>query len=146
MVTGMSIELRRRKSLKKAWHSFVDVQAIRELKQGIKYVTKYLTKTKHESQIQNLTLALCWLFRKRIFAVSGDFLESLKTQIKLNANRLIQVDLQGEEIIPIVEWICIGIFSANRLKIDYNEWWKIITDKIVLEDILTCTDIDHSKS
>ncbi|MCZ2808600.1 MAG: hypothetical protein O2V44_04505 [Candidatus Bathyarchaeota archaeon] len=35
-----------------------------------------------------------------------------------------------------VEYIFIGIFSAERLGIDRNEWWKVITDKEVLSDIL----------
>jgi len=33
----------------KSWHSFVDVQAIRRFREGVKYVTKYLTKTRNES-------------------------------------------------------------------------------------------------
>lgn len=32
-----------------------------------------ITKTKYESEKQVLTLASCWLFEKRSFAVSGDF-------------------------------------------------------------------------
>jgi hypothetical protein len=32
----------------KSWHSFVDVQAIRKTREGISYVTKYMTKTKYE--------------------------------------------------------------------------------------------------
>lgn len=122
----------------KSWHSFVDVQAIREMKKGIRYVTKYLTKTKSRSNTQNLTLALCWLFRKRSFAVSGGFLESLKIEIKnLRVGRLVQIDLQGMEIRLKVEYVFIGIFHAKRLGIDHNEWWKKITDREILNEILT---------
>ncbi len=126
-----------KEEFEKGWHSFVDVQAIRELREGIRYITKYLTKTKNEGQTQVLTLALCWLFRKRTFAVSGDFLEALRAEIKSSrASRLVQTNLQGVEISLEVEYLFIGIFSAERLGIDRNEWRKIITDRDVLLDIL----------
>lgn len=123
-----------KEAFEKSYHSFVDVQAIREMKQGIRYVTKYLTKTKNENQTQTLTLALCWLFRKRSFAISGDFHELIVTKTK---SSIIQIDLQGVEISLKVEWVFIGIFSAKRLGIDRNEWWKVITDREVLHDILS---------
>ena len=126
-----------KEEFEKSWHSFVDVQAIRELKEGIRYVTKYLRKTKNEHQTQNLTISLCWLYGKRIFAVSGDFLESLKTEIKnRRVRQVIQMDLQGVAISLKVEYVFIGIFHAKRLGIDGNEWWKTITDREVLNDIL----------
>lgn len=62
----------------KSYHSFVDVKAVRKIREGISYITKYLRKSEHE--LQNLTLAFCWLFRKRSFAVSGD-LETLLTSV-----------------------------------------------------------------
>ncbi|MHA2428062.1 MAG: rolling circle replication-associated protein [Candidatus Hermodarchaeia archaeon] len=125
-----------KEEFEKSYHSFVDVQAVSKIKEGIKYVTKYLTKTRHESQTQRLTLALCWLFRKRSFAVSGDFLEQLKTSIKKPVIRLVQIDLHGVEVRLKVEWIFIGIFPAKKLGIDRNEWWKVITDRGVLSEIL----------
>ncbi|MFH0896959.1 MAG: hypothetical protein V1850_02775 [Candidatus Bathyarchaeota archaeon] len=118
----MVYRVEEKEEFEKGWHSFVDVQAVRELRQGIRYVTKYLAKTRSESQIQDLTLALCWLFRKRTFAVSGDFLEELKMKIKsLGINRLVQINLQGETLTSNVEYVRIGFFSANRLGIDRNE-------------------------
>ena len=48
----------------------------------LKLLAYSLRKLTVSSARANLTLALCWLFRKRSFAVSGDFLESLKTGIK----------------------------------------------------------------
>ncbi len=128
-----------KEEFEKGWHSFIDVQAIRELREGIRYVTKYLTKTKikSEKKAQNLTLALCWLFRKRTFAVSGDFLESLKNKLKsLYVSRLVQTDLQGAKMSPSVDWIFIDIFPAKRLGIDFDEWRKVITDKEVLSGML----------
>lgn len=124
-----------KEGFEKSYHSFVDVQAIRKITEGIRYVTKYLTKLRKESQTQNLTLALCWLFRKHSFAISGDFHILIVTKTK--SSILVQVDLQGVEIRLNVEYIFVGIFSAKRLGIDRNEWWKVITDKEVLCDILS---------
>jgi len=123
-----------KEAFEKSYHSFVDVLAIREIKKGIRYVTKYLTKLKNENHTQTLTLSLCWLFRKRTFAISGEFHKLIV--IKTKSSILVQVDLQGVEIRLKVEYVFIGIFSAKRLGIDRNEWWKVITDKEVLSDIL----------
>ncbi|MCP8304031.1 MAG: hypothetical protein H3Z50_00955 [archaeon] len=119
----------------KSYHSFVDVEAVRKMREGISYITKYMRKSGHP--LQMLTLAFCWLFRKRSFAVSGNFLESLKTSIKKQVNRLVQIDLQGVEVNLEVEWISIGIFPAKKLGIDRNEWRKVITDREVLSTILS---------
>jgi hypothetical protein len=124
-----------KEAFEKSYHSFVDVQAIRETKDEIRYVAKYLTKTRRESQIQTLTLALCWLFRKQSFAISGDLHKLMVTKTK--SHIMVQVDLQGVAVSLKVEYIFIGIFSAKRLGIDWNEWWKVITDREVLRDILT---------
>ena len=92
----------------------------------------------NESKTQSLTLALCWLFRKRSFAVSGALYELLQEELKKSGVGIsVQTDLEGLEIILRVEWNFIGIFSAKRLRIDCNEWRKVITDREVLSDILT---------
>jgi hypothetical protein len=117
----------------KSYHSFVDVEAVRKMREGISYVTKYLRKSGH--QLQTLTLALCWLFRKRSFAVSGDFHEILYAVIETKY-RLIQTDLLGNEIELKVVWVFIGIFPASKLGIDRNEWRKIIVDRKILNEIL----------
>jgi hypothetical protein len=50
---------------------------------------------------------------------------------------MVQTNLQGAAIRLRVEWVFIGIFSAERLGIDRDEWWKVITDKEVLRDIMS---------
>ena len=106
------------------------------MREGITYISKYLTKTRNETRTQRLTLALCWLFRKRSFAVSGDFHELLYTMIETK-HRLIQTDLFGHEVELTVVWVFIGIFSAEKLGITLNEWRKTITDRAILNEILT---------
>ena len=123
-------------AFERSWHSFVDVQAVRKMRKGVTYISKYLTKTRNESQTQVLTLALCWLFRKRSFAVSGDFHELLYAMIETK-HRLIQTDLFGNEIKVKVVWVFIGIFPADKLGITRNEWRKTITDRAILNEILT---------
>jgi len=54
-----------------------------------------------------------------------------------NRQRLIQINLMGEETTLNVVWVLIGIFSAEKLGITRNEWWKKITDQAVLNEVLT---------
>jgi hypothetical protein len=124
-----------KKAFEKSWDSFVDVQAIRKMSEGIKYVTKYLSKSDTESQTHVLTFALCWLFRKRSFAVSADLYDVI--QASTGRRRMIQMNLMGEEVARKVVWVFIGIFSAETLRITHNEWRKTITDKTILNENLT---------
>ena len=101
----------------------------------MKYVTKYLTKTKNDSKTQVLTLALCWLFRKRSFAISGDMQEVMK--ISIGHGQMIQTNLRGEEVIQNMVLVFIGIFSAEKLGITINESRRTITDRAVFNEILT---------
>ena len=105
----------------KSYHSFVDVQAVRKLREGIKYVLKYLSKTKYMGKSQTLTLALCWLFKKRSFAVSGDFQEAVYKVLKIHF-RFVQTDLFGKNFTSKVEWVLIGIYSAELLGVDPSGW------------------------
>lgn len=50
---------------------------------------------------------------------------------------LVQIDIQGVAIRIKVEGVFLDIFSAKRLGIDRNEWRKTITDREVLNEILT---------
>ena len=93
-----------------------------------------MTKTKNDSQTQVLTLALCWLFRKRSFAISGDMHEVI--EISVTHGQMIQTNLMGKEVILNVVWVFIGIFSAEKLGITHNEWRKTIVDRQVLSEIL----------
>ena len=128
-----------KEEFEKSWHSFVDVEAVRKMGEGISYIRKYLRKSGH--QLQTLTLALCWLFKKRSFAVSGDFYSSYKDMIhEQKKSTIVQTDLVGGIMSLNVVWVKIGekgeLFSAKKLGIDLNEWRKVITDRKVLSKIL----------
>ena len=118
----------------KSYHSFVGVQAVRKLREGIRYITKYLTKSINETETQILTLALCWHFKKRSFAVSGDLYKLLITTITKQKHRIYQITLYGKKINNVV-WFFIGIFPPSKLGINHNEWWKVIKDKKILSEI-----------
>jgi len=92
--------IKEKEEFERSYHSFVDVQAVRKIKKGIRYITKYLSKYTAESQ--TLTLALCWLFRKRSFAVSGDFHKILYAIIETK-HQFIQTDIFGNKLITF--WI-----------------------------------------
>ena len=119
----------------KSWHSFVDVQAIRKFRERVRYVTKYLTKTKNESQTQVLTRTLCWLFRKWSFAISEDLYEMI--EVSIGYKQMIQTNLLDEEITLNVVWVFWGIFFAEKLGITRNEWRKTITDQQILNETLS---------
>ena len=73
----------------------------------------------------------------RSFAVSGDLYEILQASTVSDHHRLIQTDLTGKEVSINVVWVFIGIFSAEKLGITRNEWRKTITDRQILNEILT---------
>ena len=77
-----------------------------------------------------------WLFRKRSFAVRGDFHELVYAMIETK-HRLIQTDLFRNEVDLKVVWAFIGIFSLEKLGITRNEWRKKITDGEILCEILS---------
>jgi hypothetical protein len=86
---------------------------------------------------------MCWLFRKRSFAVSGDLYELLQEEIQKSSRGIIvQVDLQGLKVDLRIQWILIGVFSAKRLGIDCNEWRKTITNKKILGEILNVCPLE----
>ena len=99
---------------------FTDVEALASLRGGIRYVTKYLTKIHgghapaggwtDGSTLSNFmeatthgdfTMAVMWLFRKRAFSISGDFIEF--TTLLRNSKRghrrpRGQLDLEGQSV------------------------------------------------
>lgn len=128
--------IKEKEAFEKSYHSFVDVQAVQNMKKGIRYVTKYLLKSASETQTQVLTLALCWLFRKQSFAVSEILKELMQTFRTSRHLKLIQIDLMGNEVPLKIVWAFIAIFTAEKLGITHNEWWKAITNRDVLRRIL----------
>ena len=113
------------------WNSWVDVQAVKDLKGGLWYLSKHILKNQvvgsdptSEEDLHKyyLTLALNWIFKKRSFAISGGFLDLMNTLHKSNFSDDVQITLEGDSAYYHVVWVFIGIFSAEKLGISNNSW------------------------
>ncbi len=66
------------------------------------------------------------LLSRAIFArARGDFQEAVYTVLKIRF-RFIQTDLFGNKILSKVEWVLIGIYSAELLGVNPSVWSHII--------------------
>jgi hypothetical protein len=120
----------------KGWHSFVDVKAISSLGRGFSYQKKYLLKSidaKNADSKALKTLALCWLFCKRAFSISGKFRQVLADLIKTmhNSNQKTkQITLRGE-IIQEYTYYVLGFVPKSILHLKNNTWFiRLSTDQI----------------
>jgi len=100
----------------RAWHSWVDVQAVSSLGGAIRYITKYLRKTHGYEAKTNLTQAQMWVNRKQSFSISKDFVEQTRLvygNLRNSNKKLEQLDLFGESIEE--KWQLVGIYSKEEL-------------------------------
>jgi len=119
-------------SIKEKWASrdgtswgFVDVQAFINMKFGLNYILKYITKqnAKGEDPLQtskfvpNLTLrqqtnyALLWRFAKRAFSISKSLLDLTRERL-LNSNPLTS-GLNPALLVPSPKWSFCGILTNS---------------------------------
>lgn len=115
------------------WHSWLKVKAVNDLFGGLNYLTKYILKCSEydpEDRKGVLTLAMCWVFRKKAFYVSGEFRKALSDLISSlcsSKTRKTQVDLFGTEL-RSNKWIVLGFISASYLEsidVGHLEKWTI---------------------
>ncbi|WGM88579.1 MAG: hypothetical protein NUK63_06545 [Candidatus Bathyarchaeum tardum] len=110
----------------KGWHSHVDVKAVYSLGRGFSYLKKYLLKSidaENKDSKTLKTLALCWLFNKRAFSVSGKFRKLLIDLIKTKHNsnhKKIQITLTGETTEFFV-FAFVGIVPFNILSLTKHQ-------------------------
>lgn len=122
------------------WHSNIDVKAMSSLAGGFSYLKKYLLKGIDFERADSKglkTLALCWVYRKRAFAVSRSFRKALNDLITdlHNSNKpLVQITLLGE-IIPEEKYSMLGFVNGKDLLIEENMWFTILNPKQL--DLLT---------
>jgi hypothetical protein len=113
------------------WHSNIDIKAMSSLAGGLSYLKKYLLKGINFERADSKglkTLALCWVYRKRAFSVSGSFRKALTDLITdlHNSNKpLVQVDLFGE-IIPEEQFVLLGFVDGKDLHIEQNVWFAVL--------------------
>lgn len=110
----------------KGWHSHVDVKAVYSLGKGFAYLKKYLLKSidaENKDSKTLKTLALCWLFNKRAFSVSGKFRRLLIDLIKSKHNsnyKKMQITLIGEPVEFFV-FAFVGIVPYNSLNLTKHQ-------------------------
>ena len=118
------------------WHSWVDIQAVSDLHGGIRYLEKYIMKCAEFDQKDVkglLTLAMCWVFRKKAFYVSGQFRKALSDLIATlcsSKTRKIQLNLLNEQLRPN-SWKVLGFISASLLSFNVALWtFRLTTEQM----------------
>lgn len=115
-----------------AWHSNVDVKAMSSLAVGFAYLKKYLLKgiDFENADSKGLkTLALCWIYRKRAFSVSGQFRQALSDLISYlhNSNKkTLQTTLLGK-VLAEKPYFLLGFVGAEVLKIEKDCWFAVLS-------------------
>ena len=74
------------------------------------------------------TLALCWLYRKRAFSVSGQFRQALTDLITYlhNSNKpLTQVTLSGEKLNE-ERFFLIGFVKGEDIQVEVSLWFVVL--------------------
>ena len=118
------------------WHSWTKIKAVYNLKGGLNYLKKYIMKCaeyQHDDSKGKITLAMCWVFRKKAFYVSGQFrkaLSDLITTLCSSKTRKIQLNLLNEEL-ESNPWRVLGFIGASLLDLDVEVW----TFKLTMEQM-----------
>jgi len=96
---------------------------------GFSYQKKYLLKNidaeKADSKALK-TLALCWVYRKRAFSVSGRFRQLLHDLIRdmHNSNcQLRQVTLEGGILVQEYRFYVLGFVPADVVRLEKDIWF-----------------------
>jgi len=83
--------------------------------------------------MDKITLAMCWVFHKKAFYVSGQFrkvLSDLINQLCTSKTRKIQLNLLNEEL-ESNSWTVLGFIEASLLDFDAEIWsLKLTTEQI----------------
>ena len=104
------------------------------LANGFSYLKKYLLKgiNLETADSKGLkTLALCWVYRKRAFSVSGSFrkaLTDLITDLHNSNKKTVQTTLSGD-IIPEEKYYLLGFVPATTLEPYLNSWFSKLIPK-----------------
>lgn len=114
------------------WHSWVDVRVARTFEAVVRYIGKrilYGTEKNQDEEHGDLTLALCWVFRKRSFSASKDLAKVLVDLISALHNSKGQVCLDGGFV--RVTWVVLGVFSGVELGLDGSIWFSELKEVII---------------
>jgi hypothetical protein len=118
------------------WHSWQDIKAVHNVQGGLNYLKKYIMKCAeydHSDIKGKQTLAMCWVFRKKAFYVSGQFRKALSDLIGYlctSKTRRVQLNLLNEEL-NSNPWKVLGFITASFLDFDVEVW----TFKLTMEQM-----------
>ena len=122
------------------WKSWVDVQAVKDLKGGLWYLSKHILKNQviegdplEENDLWKyyLTLSLNWVFKKRSFAISKGFLDLMYCMHNSNSSAPVQLTLEGDLVDIDIVWVFIGIFPSESLGIVDNSWSVDLSSEVL---------------
>jgi hypothetical protein len=123
-----------KKVIARAWHSHVNVKAMSSLGRGFSYQKKYLLKSINAETIDSKTLktlALCWLFCKRAFSLTGKFRQLLTDLIKTKHNsnhKTLQITLD-REIVQEYSYYVLGFVPANVVRLKKDVWFSELSNE-----------------
>jgi len=126
--------IKEKDAIASGWHSFVDVKAMYSLGKGFSYLKKYLLKSidaETKNSLALKTLALCWLFCKRAFSVSGKFRQMLTDLIKTkhNSNHRTQQITLEREIVEEYTYNVLGFVSAEVVRLKNDVWFSKLSSE-----------------
>jgi hypothetical protein len=118
------------------WHSWTKIKAVYNLKGGLNYLKKYIMKCaeyQHNDHKGKITLAMCWVFRKKAFYVSGQFRKALSDLIASlcsSKTKKIQLNLSNEKL-EANSWKILGFIRASLLELDEEIWtFKLTSEQV----------------
>ena len=124
-------------AFKDGWHSNIDIKAMSSLAGGFSYLKKYLLNgidfERADSKALK-TLALCWVYKKRAFSVSGHFrklLTNLINELKSLRRISCQTTLLGK-IIPEEKFYVLGFVSEEIIALRGVWFSKLDSGKVDL--------------
>jgi len=128
--------IKEKDAIAEGWHSHTDVQAMGSLGWGFRYLKKYLLKSidaENQDPKTLKTLALCWLFNKRAFSVSGKFRQQLTDLIKTKHNsnhKTKQITLEGQILREYIYKV-LGFVPADVIRLKKEPWFSKLDNEQV---------------
>lgn len=140
-VISYRIPYNEKEKIAKYWHSNIDIQALQSVNEGVKELTKYITKDLCSNK-GDKTNAMIWFHRKQGYAISKGFVEMIKGwNIEItepgNADLINDMCNCNQDII---EWEFLGILRGRDLgfcseihSIDYKKPPPKVINMVIAE-------------
>jgi hypothetical protein len=123
-----------KRDLEPYWHSWQGIKAVYNIRGGLNYLKKYIMKCaeyNHSDAKGKQTLAMCWVFRKKAFYVSGQFRKALSDLIFAicsSKTKKIQLTLLGAQLEPNT-WRVLGFVGVEIIGVNPGQWTILLSVK-----------------